>query len=72
MYQQALRQCCVKLCVKLCCAAAGCHVAMLLSYRALWAPGTDPYRSVATQVGTNYMEWPGLKELDQEDGQAGD
>jgi hypothetical protein len=39
--------------------------------RALWGPGSDPFRSVPTQVGTNYMEWPGLKEVDQEDGQAG-
>lgn len=46
------------------------HPAMLF-HRALWGPGSDPYRSVPTQVGTNYMEWPGLREVDQEDGQAG-
>eukprot|EP00775_Hariotina_reticulata_P007262 gene7262-7475_t len=33
---------------------------------ALWGPGSDPYRSVPTQVGTNYMEWPGLREADQD------
>lgn len=47
-------------------------LALLLSCRALWGPGSDPFRSVPTQVGTNYMEWPGLKEVDQEDGQAGE
>lgn len=50
--------------------AANCPPA-LPSCRALWGPGSDPYRSVPTQVGTNYMEWPGLKELDQEEGAAG-
>ncbi|WIA31462.1 hypothetical protein OEZ86_002357 [Tetradesmus obliquus] len=38
---------------------------------ALWAPGSDPYRSVPTQVGTNYMEWPGLREADQQPAAAG-
>lgn len=28
-------------------------------------------RSVPTQVGTNYMEWPGLRELDQQPAAAG-
>lgn len=37
-----------------------------IACRALWGPGSDPYRSVPTQVGTNYMEWPGLRELDQD------
>lgn len=41
------------------------------SCRALWAPGSDPYRSVPTQVGTNYMEWPGLREADQQPAAAG-
>jgi hypothetical protein len=49
--------------------AANCRFARCC--RALWGPGSDPYRSVPTQVGTNYMEWPGLKELDQEEGAAG-
>lgn len=42
------------------------------THRALWGPGSDPVRSVPTQVGTNYMEWPGLREVDQEEGAAGE
>lgn len=41
------------------------------SHRALWGPGSDPYRSVPTQVGTSYMEWPGLRESDQDASAAG-
>jgi hypothetical protein len=39
--------------------------------RALWGPGSDPSKSVPTQVGTNYAEWPGLREADQEPTSAG-
>eukprot|EP00878_Enallax_costatus_P014853 GHUV01015548.1.p1 GENE.GHUV01015548.1~~GHUV01015548.1.p1 ORF type:complete len:538 (+),score=123.34 GHUV01015548.1:51-1616(+) len=38
---------------------------------ALWGPGSDPYRSVPTQTGTNYMQWPGLRESDQDAAAAG-
>lgn len=42
-----------------------------LDCRALWGPGSDPYRSVPTQTGTNHMQWPGLRESDQDAAAAG-
>ncbi|KAF8065663.1 RCH2 [Scenedesmus sp. PABB004] len=37
----------------------------------LWGPGSDPARAVPTQTGTNYMDMPGLRELDQDASAAG-